>query len=267
MSEMVLYKQKEFSRLTNLSRKALLIYENKSILKPYKVETSNGYRFYSEKELEIGLTISFLKNLDLPLSAISEIIKNEVGLKDELKKHEISYHLQKKMRGVLNSISALNLCVSNPNLLKQKLYIKSVPPATLITIESWGDVRTISTSFSLLNKEIARLSILVSGIPFTYYFKDSTAERLHYKACYPIATFIDIEDGDIKTERFSGFKTASIMHFGSYELLPNRYKKLKELMTREAIISTGDFVELYLTREERFYSNSSSLITEIGAVL
>ena len=267
MSEITLYKQKEFSRLTNLSRKALLIYEEKGLLTPHKVVISNGYRFYSEKELEIALRISFLKNLDFSLPDITLIIKNEVTLKEQLQSSNISYLLQKKMRKTLNSISALNLCIENPDILTPKLYVRNVSATNLITIESWGDANSVLTSFSLLSKEVRKLGITIMGSPFTYYFNDSTIKRLHYKACYPISTFVNVLNGDIKTERFSEFRVASIVHFGSYELLPNKYEKLIELIDKKSIKTTGCFIEIYLTREERFYSDSTSLITEIGAVL
>ncbi len=90
-------KQKEFCRLTGLTRKALLVYEEKGLLTPSRIDQSTGYRFYGSHEVKRGAKISFLRSLSFSIHEIlvlvdetdsaTTILKNkERELHDELQK-------------------------------------------------------------------------------------------------------------------------------------------------------------------------------------
>ncbi|ERP30786.1 MerR family transcriptional regulator [Chitinivibrio alkaliphilus] len=53
------YKQKEFCRLTGLTRKILLSYEKREILLPSWVDPRTGYRYYTDTEVRLGSKIAF----------------------------------------------------------------------------------------------------------------------------------------------------------------------------------------------------------------
>jgi DNA-binding transcriptional MerR regulator len=66
-------KIQEFSRLSGLSAKTIRYYESISIL-PLPQRTSNGYRDYSEKDLERARFVAGIRSLDLSLDEIAEIL-------------------------------------------------------------------------------------------------------------------------------------------------------------------------------------------------
>ncbi|POP32654.1 MerR family transcriptional regulator [Lactonifactor longoviformis] len=81
---------KEVSNLTGISVRTLHYYDEIDLLKP-TVLSEAGYRFYDDKTLEKLQQILFLRELDLPLKQIKEILENP-----DLDKKELLYR-QKRM--------------------------------------------------------------------------------------------------------------------------------------------------------------------------
>ncbi|HET6989059.1 MAG TPA: MerR family transcriptional regulator [Kribbella sp.] len=64
----------EFGRRTGLSQKALRLYDVSGLLPPAQVDPANGYRLYDEEQLERARRISVLRQLDMPLTKIAEVL-------------------------------------------------------------------------------------------------------------------------------------------------------------------------------------------------
>jgi DNA-binding transcriptional MerR regulator len=64
----------EFGRRAGLSQKALRLYDVSGLLAPARVEPSNGYRLYDEDQLERARRISVLRQLDMPLATITDVL-------------------------------------------------------------------------------------------------------------------------------------------------------------------------------------------------
>jgi DNA-binding transcriptional MerR regulator len=67
----------EFSKRTKLSGKALRLYDTMGLLEPVSKDPQSGYRYYSEDQLERATRISLLRQLEMPLPIISEILDLE----------------------------------------------------------------------------------------------------------------------------------------------------------------------------------------------
>jgi hypothetical protein len=59
----------EFARIGNVSRKTLRYYDEIGLLHPARVDEANRYRYYSDDQVEVILTISELKGLGLRTGA------------------------------------------------------------------------------------------------------------------------------------------------------------------------------------------------------
>ena len=88
---------------TNLSRKAIEYYEEKGLIHPIKLE--NGYRDYSDEDVEVLKKISLLRNLGLSISEIALYLdsKEEV-LASILRRKEHELDICEKRKNVLNLI-------------------------------------------------------------------------------------------------------------------------------------------------------------------
>jgi DNA-binding transcriptional MerR regulator len=64
----------EFSRRSQLSIKALRLYERLGLLRPATVDERNGYRRYHESQLLTARLIVLLRRLDMPLPEVARVV-------------------------------------------------------------------------------------------------------------------------------------------------------------------------------------------------
>jgi DNA-binding transcriptional MerR regulator len=64
----------EFSRRSQLSLKALRLYERLGLLRPVAVDQRNGYRRYHESQLYTARLIVMLRLLDMPLPEVAKVV-------------------------------------------------------------------------------------------------------------------------------------------------------------------------------------------------
>ncbi len=69
----------EFARRSRLSPKALRLYDELGLLPPSRVDELSGYRYYGDVQLERAKLISALRQLDVPLAGIRELLGLEPG--------------------------------------------------------------------------------------------------------------------------------------------------------------------------------------------
>jgi DNA-binding transcriptional MerR regulator len=69
----------EFSRRSQLSLKALRLYERLGFLRPAAVDQRNGYRTYHESQLYTARLIVMLRLLDMPLPEVGKVVSASQG--------------------------------------------------------------------------------------------------------------------------------------------------------------------------------------------
>jgi len=67
----------EFAAATQLSLKALRLYDEQRLLRPATIDAANGYRYYRHDQISVGRLIRLLRDMELPLAAIADIVGNE----------------------------------------------------------------------------------------------------------------------------------------------------------------------------------------------
>ena len=89
---------KETEELTGLSRSNIRFYEKEKLIVPSRNE-NNGYRDYSEQDVENIKKIAYLRTLGLSIDDIRNIISEKITLREAIsKQHEL----------LKNQISGLN---------------------------------------------------------------------------------------------------------------------------------------------------------------
>jgi DNA-binding transcriptional MerR regulator len=66
-----------FARLCRLSVKQLRHYDEMGLLAPVRVDAGSGYRYYSPEQARDALTIAMLREMDLPLAVIAQVLVAE----------------------------------------------------------------------------------------------------------------------------------------------------------------------------------------------
>ena len=64
----------EFARRSRLSLKALRLYDELGVLMPSRVDQGSGYRYYDTAQLDEARLVVMLRQLQLPLAAIKELL-------------------------------------------------------------------------------------------------------------------------------------------------------------------------------------------------
>jgi DNA-binding transcriptional MerR regulator len=69
----------EFAEATQLTPKALRLYDEQGLLRPTSVDAANGYRYYSSAQIAAGRLIRTLREMSASLSEISRIVGSPEG--------------------------------------------------------------------------------------------------------------------------------------------------------------------------------------------
>lgn len=64
----------QFGRLAQLSRKALRLYDARGLLRPARVDSRNGYRYYDRAQVAVARRIKLLRMMDMPLETIVGVL-------------------------------------------------------------------------------------------------------------------------------------------------------------------------------------------------
>ena len=67
----------EFAQLTHLSVRTLRRYHESGLLEPATVDPSSGYRYYTSGQIPSAQVIHRLRELDVPLAEVGEILATE----------------------------------------------------------------------------------------------------------------------------------------------------------------------------------------------
>ena len=66
----------EFAAATQLSPKALRIYDEQRLLIPARIDATTGYRYYRSEQVSVGRLIRTLREMGLPLTSIGTVVSS-----------------------------------------------------------------------------------------------------------------------------------------------------------------------------------------------
>src|ERR1700756_5422226 len=66
----------EFARAARLSPKALRLYDELGLLRPFRVDEWSGYRYYAPSQLERARLVAWLRRLGIPLAQIGAVVES-----------------------------------------------------------------------------------------------------------------------------------------------------------------------------------------------
>ena len=166
-----MYKIGEFSKITNLTVKALHYYDEIGLLKASLV-LDNGYRYYNEDDFHKAMKIILLKELGFTINEIKDVlsnIENEDDLQDYLleKKKKIEKQIQNEKR-ILNLIDTyLKPPLSKGGeLMNYEMNIVELGEQLVPSMSFKGSYATCSSYFPKLFKAIKNK---VNGYPLNMY--------------------------------------------------------------------------------------------------
>lgn len=259
-----MYKIGEFSKITNLTIKALHYYDEIDLLKPHRI-LENGYRMYNEEDFKKATQIQLLKKLNFSINEIKEVlshISNDSDLQDYLleKKSMIEQQI-KNEKEIIKTIDAyLNTSSDTQEMnIQYEVSIESIPEQLIAFISFQGTYANCSEKFSKLLKSVKSKA---NGVPFNLYYDNEFKAKAIIDSCIPIKESFSASNIKIKTlPQIQALKTT---HIGKYEFLGYGYKALIDYAKDNNIELLKPTREIYLKGPGMFMKgNPNKYITEI----
>lgn len=124
----------EFSRLSGISRKALIFYDNAGVFSPIKIGR-NRYRRYSLRQLQVAGVIAALRAIDVPLPEIKEFL----SVRTPRRLVELCRRQEARIRSELDTLTRTREIIRSLNLVTESaanakpgtVRIVRLPPARL----------------------------------------------------------------------------------------------------------------------------------------
>jgi DNA-binding transcriptional MerR regulator len=143
----------EFAKRSRLSHKALRLYDAMGLLSPVFVDEQSSYRYYSETQLEKAKLIGLLRQLEMPLNQIAEVLSLPGA---EASKVIARYWLgiEAKLKTKRQLVHALEHYLLEKGETMYDVLTRETPPYKLATIRSKVKVKELGNFISAAIEEI-----------------------------------------------------------------------------------------------------------------
>ncbi len=236
-----------FSRLTGLSIRALRLYNTEGILEPHHIDPETGYRFYAPEQIELAERIKLLRECEMPLQNILDMLKNPIQASERLQEHR--QHIEQRLAEHNQMLLKLDSLL-NQNAPPFKVFFRTAAtqPIMFLTAEFlWAEPdqranigRLIGEMYYLVRAN----KIQVTGSPFCMYPVPWRKRQIELKVCVAIAQ--EQNQGIAQFKNLPTVKLAYAIHYGDYENIPQTLEKLTMWLGDHGHEIIGDVRELYL---------------------
>jgi effector-binding domain-containing protein len=265
----------QFSFITQLSRRALRIYDEKGLLEPRR-DPFNNYRYYTHDQIETGLRIKVLGWMGFGCADIHELLgylddphehegRIEALFKKRLAETQVEIHRLKKVEEVLGGKAALEVL----SMTSTEPVVKSIPEMRVISKRGRGPVPQLIIGMvqdilgQINSPSNRRGNVSIAGYPMTIYHDPAEAidaGNVDIEIAFPITGRIAVDPGfEVKT--IPAHKVVSIFHTGPYSECEGAYARAMDFIGKNRLAVGGPFLEIYMNSPEEV--PESQLLTEI----
>lgn len=251
-----------FSRSCRLGIKALRHYDELGLLRPAHVDPTTGYRYYESSQARIAVTIALLRELEVPLPAIRELLAagpaQIAGLLGE-QRDRIARELAAR-RLALQTIERL---VQAQSLLPYEVATRTEPPRTMACMSiTTTAIRHVTDSTALAERLFAALRAVDLPIVDPVIGRmawASDADEMKIEMLAPVPEARSIAGATI--ERMPGGPVAWTVHRGPYESLGLAHHAVFAWAQEHGHEPSGDVLEIYVNDPANVPTDE--LVTEV----
>jgi DNA-binding transcriptional MerR regulator/effector-binding domain-containing protein len=259
----------EFSRISGITVKALRFYHEQQLLIPTSIDPQSGYRYYHESLIERAHAIVYLRELELPIESIRQILADaqddDAQLIASLQKHK--KEIEQRIRALKKAVRSLDQFIQNERQVKTvsaqvsyDIQEKSVDPMLIAGIRAKGKYSDCGKRFGQICRSFGRLC---SGPPMTLYYDCEYKENdADFEACVPVKQAKTVEG--ISVREIPGGRAVTLLHRGPYDQLHASYAKITAYVKQKGYAVAGPTREIYLKGPGMiFRGNPKKYLTEI----
>jgi DNA-binding transcriptional MerR regulator len=253
------FKIGEFARLTQVSAKALRLYDEMGLLKPVRVDQFTDYRYYSADQLPRLHRIIALKELGFSLEQIKPLLADNVSAEQikgmlMLKRAEAEKGMREEQERLMRIEARLQLIESEGKMSNYEVILKNVAAervaGTKGVIPNFDGEqfhifnRLFDQAFGYVYGHGARST--GGGIAVYYYHDDGSMKNVRVEAAVPIGE-AKLESGDgVEVHMLPAATMASTVHKGVFATIPQAYDALLKWIEANGYRINGASREVYL---------------------
>lgn len=259
-----MYKISEFSKITNISVKALRYYDEEKILQPSS-RGENNYRLYDETDYNKAKLIGLLRSFDFSIIEVRDVLslcENEEDLPFIIKeKIAIIETNIKKEKTLISSLEKhlIKMSERETNDMNYIIEIKEIPSVKVASIRFQGSYSDVGKYIGTIYKEVMGNA---AGAPFNCYYDECYQEIADIELCVPIKKSITAKSTTVK--QLPPISAICTTHVGSYETLNLAYKALLDYTKANSIECDLPSREIYQKGPGSiFKGNPDKYVTDI----
>lgn len=258
----------EFSRITGLTIKTLRFYHEQGLLVPTFVDDETGYRFYADSQIETARVISYLRQLDLLLAEIAEILRH---VDDETQVLEVMERqratIEEKLKRLRTVKRSLDQFLTEEKKARQmmaqssfEVEEKELEPITIAGVRMKGKYSDCGQGFAKIGRRFGRY---ICGKPLLLHYDTEYKENdADFEVCMPVRGGREV-DG-ISVRQLPGGPSVSLLHQGPYEQLGRSYAKILQYLSEKGYEALTPSREIYHKGPGMiFRGNPKNYLTEI----
>jgi DNA-binding transcriptional MerR regulator/effector-binding domain-containing protein len=193
----------DFAGLGRVSVRMLRHYDAIGLLRPARVDTHSGYRYYTAAQLRVLNRVIALKDLGFTLQQVKSMIEDKVEPTElrgmlRLRRAELAVQVERDAARLAQVDARLRLIETEGHMDTGDVVLKQVPAMRVVelsaTAASYVDAASISDNLSPLYPRLMELmkqhGIPMIGSPIAYYEPAPTEpgdETISVHAAFPIA--------------------------------------------------------------------------------
>ncbi|WP_019508049.1 MerR family transcriptional regulator [Pleurocapsa sp. PCC 7319] len=263
-----MFKIGDFSKLSQISIKALRLYDRMGLLKPFHIDPYTNYRYYSAKQLPRLNRILAFKDLGFSLEQIRKLLEDDIPLEQirgmlRLKQAELQKQIESEQLK-LNRVKARIKQIEEENTMRNyDVVVKKVEPIKVASIrEILPNYSAVGELFNELIGYLQQYKITkfdyCAAIWHDQEYKESDVDG---EAVLVIDTAL-AETDRIKVYELPRYdEIACIIHQGSYLTLNQSYENLLAWIETNGYQIIAPNRELYIQGGQE--QDNESYITEI----
>jgi len=253
-----MYTISRFSQLCKMSARMLRHYDKEELLKPVHVDTTNGYRYYDQSQLETAFQIKKLKEFRFSLSEIRTILQSSdstmfIGM-IHTKINEISNEMSQNRQIIAEMQEMIEKKV---NLIQGKrrpydILLGMRHEISVVSQRMQINIDDLDRYIDSFYDKAKGSEIQLLSAPSTIFFDEEfTSEHCYIELMIPI-----IHSKNEKTSREWQIKklpqklVATTLHIGSYDYIGYAHLALEEWTENNGYSIDGPPYETYLKGSE-----------------
>jgi DNA-binding transcriptional MerR regulator len=255
-----------FAGLTGISANTLRRYDKVGILSPACTDPETGYRQYSIEQLDAGIVVRLLRDLDVPLDDVKELVRDADlgGLKTVLVKHRERVVVRRdELERIVGRIDAV--LRGERSLLPSEIELVTLAPVWVVsrgtTISREHLDETIESFLLELTAELAAHRATPTGREVVLYYNSLQWYRgLDFEVCLPAGRAVAEACGG---RLLSGAQAMRTLYRGPWDDIWQEYAAMLAYIARSEYEVCGPVRETYVV-DERDTDDPQRYVTEIA---